>query len=93
MPTTQGAGIGSGPFSPMCLWANFLYKSAARWVLRQPAYAQSGALCRPVGAASWQAYGNRGSPHLIGDPSVSLDPSHSACGAFLWPSLLLGFSF
>jgi len=93
MPTTQGAGIGSGPFSPMWSWANFLYKSAARWVLRQPANAKSGALRRPLGVASWHVHGNRGSPHLVGDLRVSHGPSHSACGAFLWPSSLLGFSF
>jgi len=93
MPTTQGTGIGFGPPSPMFLWANFLYKPAARWVLRLPAYAKSGALRRPVCAASWHVFGNRGSPLLIEDPRVSLGPSHSACGAFLWPSTLLGFSF
>ena len=71
---------------------NFPYEFAARWGLRQPASAQSGTLCRPVGAARWHVLGNRGSPHLIGDPLASLDPSHSARGACLGPSTLLGIS-
>ena len=71
---------------------NFSYEIAARWGCASLLSLKSGASRRPVDAARWHVHGNRGLPHLIGDPPVSLGRFHLARGHCRRPSFLLGFS-